>query len=400
MKNKKTWDLISIATIPIVMTLGNAMIIPVLPTIQRELDITALQVSMIITVYSVVAIVLIPIAGFLSDKYGRKKIIVPSLIIAGLGGLISGWASWQLDNPFALIIFGRFIQGIGAAGAFPIVLPLVGDLFKNEAEVSKGLGIIETSNTFGKLLSPVIGAMLAAIIWYLPFFVFSVFTLIPIALVLFYLKTPKNNENKVAFRTFLKLIKEIFHREGRWLYAIFFIGCVGMFVVFGLLFYLSAMLEDQHNIFGITKGLILAIPLVGLCLASYFTGKVIKQEKQRMKWLTFGGLLLLTVTSFAASFTLDIYLLLTAFFLFGIGIGIVLPSIDALVIEGIEKEERGTITSIYSSMRFIGIAIGPPIIAILMKISHDILFFFIAGVSLAAVIVALLAIKPDNIKKG
>src|SRR5579884_47228 len=129
--SKQKWAILSISSIPLVMTLGNSMLIPVLPSIEKELSISSFQSSLIITVYSIVAIILIPIAGYLSDHIGRKKVIIPSLIITAIGGFISGWASWKLDS-FWLLLIGRALQGVGAAGAFPIVLPLVGDMFKNE----------------------------------------------------------------------------------------------------------------------------------------------------------------------------------------------------------------------------------------------------------------------------
>ncbi|WP_096202598.1 MFS transporter [Bacillus sp. FJAT-45350] len=396
MEEKKTGDLVSIASIPLIMTLGNSMLIPVLPAIEKELNISSVQVSMIITVYSIVAIILIPIAGYLSDRYGRKPIIIPSLIIAGIGGLISGMASWQIEDPYTVIILGRVLQGIGAAGASPIVMPLVGDIFTKEADVSKGLGIIETSNTFGKVLSPILGAALAAIVWFMPFFAFPVFCVISIIMMMFLVKTPKKTDKPLALKDFLHSIKNIFTNEGRWLYAVFAIGCICMFVIFGVLFYLSTMLEEQYGIDGIKKGIILAIPLAALCLSSYVTGKGIGEEKLKMKWMTVLGLALLTASIFSISFSKDIYLLLTALFSSGIGIGIVLPSLDALVTEGIEKGQRGTITSIYSSMRFVGVALGPPIFAVLMKTSHSILFLSNTLVCIAALLISIMAIKPSE----
>ena len=135
------------------------MLIPILPTIEKKLHISSFQVSMIITIYSIVAILLIPIAGYLSDRWGRKMVMVPSLLIAAIGGAITGWVSWKVDNPYNWILIGRAIQGIGA-GAMPVVIPCVGDLYKDEKQVSTGLGIIETSNTFGKVLSPILGSAL------------------------------------------------------------------------------------------------------------------------------------------------------------------------------------------------------------------------------------------------
>lgn len=81
MEDKK-WDLAALASIPLIMTLGNSMLIPILPQISQQLHVGPFQVSMLITVYAVVAILLIPIAGYLSDRYGRKTVIIPSLIIA------------------------------------------------------------------------------------------------------------------------------------------------------------------------------------------------------------------------------------------------------------------------------------------------------------------------------
>lgn len=87
----------------------------------------------------------------------------------GYWRIVSGWAAWKLNDPFMMILIGRILQGVGAAGGAPIVLPLVGDMFRREKDVSATLGIIETSNTFGKVLSPILGSLLAGVLWFLPF---------------------------------------------------------------------------------------------------------------------------------------------------------------------------------------------------------------------------------------
>ena len=132
----------------------NSMLIPILPTIEKKLHISSFQVSMIITIYSIVAILLIPIAGYLSDRWGRKMVMVPSLLIAAIGGAITGWVSWKVDNPYTWILIGRAIQGIGAAGAMPVVIPCVGDLYKDEKQVSTGLGIIRNIQYIWESVEP------------------------------------------------------------------------------------------------------------------------------------------------------------------------------------------------------------------------------------------------------
>ncbi|MEG9463693.1 MAG: MFS transporter, partial [Bacillus amyloliquefaciens] len=169
-KKNGTKNIIALASVPLVMTLGNSMLIPVLPMIEKKLSISSFQVSLIITVYSIVAIICIPIAGYLSDKFGRKKVLLPCLLIAGAGGALAAIASTAFKHPYPIILAGRVLQGIGSAGAAPVVMPFIGDLFKGDDErITAGLGDIETSNTAGKVISPILGSLLAAWFWFMPF---------------------------------------------------------------------------------------------------------------------------------------------------------------------------------------------------------------------------------------
>ncbi|RTE10931.1 MFS transporter [Paenibacillus whitsoniae] len=398
MESKKTRDLIAIASIPLIMTLGNSMFIPVLPSIRSELKISSFQVSLLITIYSAVAILLIPIAGYFSDRFGRKKVIIPSLVLAGIGGLISGLGAWWMDQPYAIIMIGRFLQGIGAAGAFPIVIPLVGDMFKSDDEVSKGLGLIETANTFGKVLSPILGSALALVVWFLPFLAIPVLCAASLVMVVFLVKVPddKKQQAPLPFSTFFQSLIHIFKKKGRWLYGIFAIGGICMLVIFSTLFYLSDILEDEYNLHGILKGCVLAIPLAALCLSSYLTGKVIGKNKPRMKWMNFGSIVIMTGTLILCGLGGSIFLLMVWISVCGIGIGGALPCLDAMITEGIEKEQRGSITSIYSSMRFIGVAAGPPLASVLMRASTAAMFYTISGACLIAAVLALLTIHPSK----
>jgi ACDE family multidrug resistance protein len=285
---------------------------------------------------------------------------------------------------------------VGAAGAAPIVLPLVGDMFKSDDEVSTCLGLIETSNTLGKVLSPILGAFLAGIIWFLPFFSFPVFCGISVLMVLFLVKSPKTREKPIPFKQFFTNVKKTFTEKGKWLYGIFFIGGILMLVLFGILFYLSEIFEREYGIKDVKKGFFLAIPLGALCLTSYITGKIIKENKVLMKWITFSGIVAAGLSIAALWFSIKLWFLIIMFLIAGVGIGAGLPCLDAFITEGIEKEERGTITSIYSSMRFIGVAAGPPIIALLMKFPNIWIFILLSGLSIIAAFVALKAIKPEE----
>ncbi len=397
--DEKRWAIISLSSVPLIMTLGNSMLIPILPLMEKKLDISKLQSSYIITVYSIVAIIFIPLAGYLSDRFGRKKVIVPALIITGIGGLIAGIASWKMDNAFAMVLVGRILQGIGASGAMPVVLPLVGDMFQRDKEASATLGIIETSNTVGKVLSPILGSALTLIVWFMPFFSIPIFCLVSVLLITFLIKNKQENEEEpLEFQVYWQQIKDVFKAHKRWLIAIFIIGAILMFILFGFLFYLSSILEDKFDFDGIKKGLLLAIPLLALSLASYIAGKKVQDNLRVMKWVSFVGIVLTGCSVAVISFTDHFIYLLIIFLICGTGIGMALPSLDALITESLEKDVRGIITSIYSSMRFIGVASGPPIIAILMKKNIFWIVSMLTIFALAAGFLAFRNIDPEESK--
>ncbi|MFJ7648286.1 MFS transporter [Lysinibacillus sp. NPDC097279] len=399
--NVSVWCIVSLTSIPLIMTLGNSMLIPVLPKLEDKVGITSFQSSMIITSYSVAAIFLIPVAGYLSDRFGRKIVILPSLILALIGGLIAGFASWKMDDPYTMIIVGRIIQGIGAAGAMPIVLPLVGDLYQDDDEkISSTLGIIETSNTFGKVLSPILGSIFAAFLWFLPFFSISALSLISIVLIFFFVKAPKDDDEPLKFKEFLQNTKKVFKEEGKWLYTVFLNGILVMLILFSMLFFLSENLEKVHDIKGIKKGFVLAIPLLLLCIASFISGRKIKGNVGRIKKIIITSLIAMSVGIIFVGFTSKkLILLLVVTSIVGIAIGALLPALDTIITDNIRKELRGTVSSFYSSARFIGVAAGPPIMSLVMKNYLNASYITASVLGFILLFVVLKYIKVEDIEK-
>src|SRR5699024_11223987 len=114
----------------------------------------------------------------------------------------------------------------------------------------------------------------------------------------------------------------------RWLIAVFIIGAILMFILFGFLFYLSSVLEDKFSIDGIKKGLLLAIPLLALSIASYVTGKKIKNNLKVMKWVKFIGIVLTGISVSVISFLDHFAYLILLFFFIVIWNGMEFTSLD------------------------------------------------------------------------
>lgn len=388
----RIWEFIALATIPIVLVFGNSMLVPVLPVMQRELGISKFQSSLIISIFSLAAGIFIPVIGYLSDRFGRKVIIVPALIIYGGAGVLAGFgAIW---DSYAVIIAARAIQGLAAAGTAPIAMALVGDLYDGGTE-SKALGLIEASNGTGKVLSPIIGSLLVLIVWYASFFAFPVFCALSLLAVIFLIKEPKHNE-KNELSKYIKKIGQIFREKGKWLITSFFAGSLGLFVLFGVLFYLSNILEEEpYNIDGVMKGLVLAIPLLGMVITSYTTGSLIKKNGKLIRWLTNIGLVAMTLSLAATLFFLkNIYVFIGLLTVSSIGTGLLLPCLNTMITGAIQKSERGMITSLYNSLRFLGVAAGPPLFGWMMDKSDSLVFITVSTLSLITLGLVFFLIKP------
>ncbi|GAA3330418.1 hypothetical protein GCM10020331_082890 [Ectobacillus funiculus] len=205
--------------------------------------------------------------------------------------------------------------------------------------MSCGLGMIETSNTFGKVLSPILGSILAAVVWFLPFWFIPILCAAAILLIAFLVKPPKQEPKKVPVKEFVHTVMETIRQKERWLLAIFILGAIIMFVLFGVQFYLSTLLEEKNIVlmaFG--KVLFLLFRSQRYRYVPILQGRKIGDQKEDNEavytyWICNAG------RSICNSFVFfhSIYMLVATLVIAGIGIGLSLPSLDAMITEGIEK---------------------------------------------------------------
>nr|WP_309228280.1 MFS transporter [Virgibacillus sp. NKC19-3] len=390
----KGMTIFAIGSIPLMMTLGNSMLIPILPQMKSSLELSQLQVSLTITVFSIAGAIAIPIVGYLSDRFSRKMIIVPSLILFGLGGLLAGLAAMMFSQSYIWVLIGRTIQGIGAAGTAPIAMALTGDLFKG-AEQSRVLGIFEASNGLGKVVSPILGSLVALIAWYDVFFAFPGISLISALLVWIFIKEKSNRQSPPPFPKYVRGLLSVFKHEGRWIFTTYLAGGACLFTLFGILFYLSDVLETNYNIDGIMKGLILAIPLLVMVTTSYITGSKIGKNLEKMKMLSVFGFALMSISYGSLVFFENLIPFLAVLAISSVGAGLILPCINSIITGAVGKERRGFVTSLYGSVRFLGVALGPPIFTRLMTWTNTGMFLSIAAFTL---IVGLLVLFLLHVK--
>ncbi|NLK00197.1 MAG: MFS transporter [Clostridia bacterium] len=398
MKKEKSgikWWFVVLNLVPFIMVLGNSMLIPLLPTMKAAMNLTLMQVGLIITAFSIPAGVVIPLAGYASDHLGRKAIMAPALIIYGLGGLISGASALLLSSPYNFLLLGRVVQGVGAGGTYQLAMALTGDIFQSK-ERTNALGILEASNGLGKVVSPIAGSALGLIIWFAPFFAYGLLA-IPIAFAVWFMVKEPEQEGSKSNTQYWKQLKNIFKEKGLPLAASFLAGMIVLFMLFGILSWFSDFLETQYGIKGFSVGLLIAIPVGTMAITSYLSGSYFqKQKADFLKWGVIVGLVAVILSTIIISFVNNLYILLFSLILLGFGTGVVLPAVNTLTTSAAASEERGLVTCLYGSVRFFGVAIGPPAFGMITSVGKMPLFMSAAALGIAIAIFAFFFIRTEK----
>ena len=168
------WKVLAILSCIATMVMyAETMLIPAIPDLIKDFHVSYSMSSWILTAYLVSGAVMTPIAGKLSDIYGRKKILLIIMIIYAVGVSLSGVAT----NIYFMLL-ARAIQGIGMS-MFPIAFGIVRDVFPRE-KISIGQGVITSMFASGAVIGLAVGGVIIQNYgWRTTFF-----TIIPIAVAL------------------------------------------------------------------------------------------------------------------------------------------------------------------------------------------------------------------------
>ena len=153
-----------VITTTFVSLLAMPIVGPALPVVQEKFGISNRDIGWVVmSAYTLPALIFVPIFGYLADRFSKKAVLLPTMILFSLcGGAIS------LAPNTETIIALRFLQGIGASAIATLNIALVPDLFsgRDRLTVMGWTGVVQG---IGSGLLPLIGGLLAFLIWYLPF---------------------------------------------------------------------------------------------------------------------------------------------------------------------------------------------------------------------------------------
>ncbi|HUO48070.1 MAG TPA: MFS transporter [Acidimicrobiales bacterium] len=150
-----------------------------LPTLVRELHATTSQLQWIVDAYNLVFAALLLTAGSLSDRLGRKGMLLAGLGVFGAASLVGG-----LTTSPGQLIAARAVMGLGAAMIFPATLSLIANIFTERRERAAAIGLWGASAGVAIALGPIVGGwLLEHFAWTSIFFVMAPVAVVTAALV-------------------------------------------------------------------------------------------------------------------------------------------------------------------------------------------------------------------------
>jgi MFS family permease len=148
--------------------LGVTVVTPIVPLLPGVFGVTDRAASLLITAYTLPGVFFSPVVGVLADRYGRRPVLVWSLLLFSSAGL----AVFATDT-FRWVLVLRAVQGAGASGLFAVAVTLIGDTYEGVRR-NAALGANGAAISVGAAVYPLVGGVLAAYGWQAPFVVYAV----------------------------------------------------------------------------------------------------------------------------------------------------------------------------------------------------------------------------------
>src|SRR5947208_7083154 len=187
----KTPILLALCSAALIINIDVTIVNVTLPSLVRQLGATTTQLQWVVDAYTLVFAALILAAGSVSDRVGRKGVLLLGLTVFGIGSLAGAMSTSASE-----LVVARAVMGIGAAGIFPSTLSLIANVFTERGERAKAIGLWGATTGVGVAAGPIVGGWLLEHYWWGSVFLFMV----PIAAVVAALvawAVPTSNEPNV-----------------------------------------------------------------------------------------------------------------------------------------------------------------------------------------------------------
>jgi MFS transporter, DHA1 family, tetracycline resistance protein len=333
---------------------GFGIVMPVLPLYAEKFHATALEIGWLTGIYSGMQIIFTPVLGKLSDRFGRRPVLMISLAGTAVGFVMMG-----LAHSLTLLFAARIVSGI-TGGNISIPQAYIADVTTPE-ERSKWMGMIGAAFGLGFTFGPMIGGIMSEISYAAPFYFAGALAAVNVVLLYFILPESLPLEDRLKPHADAPIV-EVFRHGNGWMFggvvATYFFLIVGFTIMtaFFALFTERRFGYDAHAngyLFGFI-GILTVIVQGGLI------GKLVRRFGETS--LARAGLLLTTASLALLPFCSNLPLLLLACAGLSFGSGFSSPPLNGLASQMVDRTWQGralgVLQSAGSSARLIGPLIG------------------------------------------
>lgn len=373
---------------------GIGLVVPIMPTYMDLLQISGSIVGLLVAAFSFTQLIFSPLAGRLSDNWGRKKIIIIGMLIFAVSELIFG-----LSNTAFFLFAARMLGGIGAALIMPAVMAYTADVTSGE-ERGKGMGLINAAITTGFIIGPGIGGFIAEYGIRVPFYAAAVAGTIAAIVTLIVLPESKPQVVGDQVKEVVKLPKQnLFTQLANSYRQPYFLALVIVLIAsFGLANYetVFGLFVDQK--FGFTAKDIAVIitfgSIAGAIVQVTVFGWILNKfgEKNVVSFCLLMAALFIVLTLFVHQYWM---ILLVTFVVF-LAIDILRPTISTQMSK-MAMEQQGYVAGLNSAFTSMGNILGPIIAGVLFDVNLNFPYVSAGIVLFLCFLLSLRARKDERI---
>ena len=369
------------------------MIFPILPLFAKTFNASLFQVGLLTAVLALVQFFTSPFMGKLSDKYGRKPILLFSIAVNTIAFLITGFA----PNLFVILI-GMALQGLGTAGVLPVALAYIADVTKGH-ERSRYISRVTGTFALGFMIGPVVGGFLGSTSLMFPYFAAAVVGVINLIVIKTFLhETVKARDHSINLREGLINIKPIFHGLKGEFGVMFYLMFAWAFYIAHLSLTIPFYVQDVFSFKAFETGLLFSITGTTAAITQWVILPRIEKKIGDLKTILL-GITILSLFQLLVPFAHNVYLFIVIMVLSVWGSATMRPSINAYLSKKTEKGQ-GAVMGLLFSFESLGRVVGLIVLGGLVASTNLILPFYIVTFVLGIGIFLFLRVEMKRVSKS
>lgn len=341
-----SWILFTISIVGVTVITPVA---PVIPDILRALDAPASAAGLIIGSATLPGILLAPVIGVLADRWGRRRVLIPCLLLFAVAGTASIFAP-----SVAALAAIRFFQGIGAAGLINLVIVLIGDHWEGTDRV-RMLGRNSAALTAGIAALPTVGGALADWLgWQGPFYLYPLVFVVVVAAV----RALPPDEPSESLGVGDQLRASALVLRTPVVSGLLALEVAVMVAIFGLILtVLPFHLEEAYGLSAGARGIFLGMPSLISFWISLNVARITDRFGRARAITT--GLVAFAVSFFVLGSPVPLLVLGAGALIWGFAEGLTFAPLLDRITEAAGPESRGTVIAVSAGAVRLGQTIGP-----------------------------------------